>query len=109
MSVPVKWPTHPSGSVKKRMATKLGSGPMSNQWVVESGTAITSPLLHSTSLTFPSSFRLFSPVPSTFIRTSSLFVISHFFPPFPFLLLFFFLLLLSFFLLLFFFFFLFFF
>src|SRR3546814_9262975 len=31
MSVPVKWPTQPSGSVKKRMATKLGSGPMSHQ------------------------------------------------------------------------------
>ena len=38
MSVPVKWPTQPSGSVKKRIATKLGSGPMSNQCVVLSGT-----------------------------------------------------------------------
>ena len=26
MVVPVKWPTQPSGSVKKRMATKCGSG-----------------------------------------------------------------------------------
>ena len=43
MSVPVKWPTQPSGSVKKRIATKLGSGPMSNQCVVPSGTAIRSP------------------------------------------------------------------
>src|SRR5690606_37297658 len=46
MSLPVKWPTQPSGSVKKRMATKLGSGPMSNQWVVASGTDTWSPASH---------------------------------------------------------------
>jgi hypothetical protein len=43
MSVPVKWPTQPSGSVKKRMAMKLGAGPMSNQCRVPSGTPIRSP------------------------------------------------------------------
>ena len=49
MSVPVKWPTQPSGSVKKRIATKLGSGPMSNQWVMPSGTETRSPASHSSS------------------------------------------------------------
>src|SRR5690606_38387000 len=49
MSVPVKWPTQPSGSVKKRMATKFGCGPMSNQWRVPPGTAIRSSFTHSTS------------------------------------------------------------
>ena len=38
-----------SGSVKKRMATKLGSGPMSNQCVMPSGTATRSPASHSNS------------------------------------------------------------
>ena len=40
MSLPVKWPTQPSASVKKRMATKRGAGPMSNQCVAESGTTM---------------------------------------------------------------------
>src|SRR5690606_25040587 len=71
MSVPVKWPTQPSGSVKKRIATKLGSGPMSNQWVVESGTAIRSPCVHSTSYTRSPTCSVNSPEPATKKRTSS--------------------------------------
>ena len=43
MGLPVKWPTQPSSSWKKRMLTNSGFVPMSNQCVVFAGTETRSP------------------------------------------------------------------
>src|SRR5690606_2891953 len=57
ISSPVKWPTHPSGVVKMRMAQKSGAGPVSNQCVIPAGTLMRSFRSQITRCTLPSERR----------------------------------------------------